>query len=249
MILGAWTQKYCFATTTARCGGIRATRNLRVGIKTNNVSPGLLNFNKLGVADATWKKYTYLFPNGTGTGLRVYIDDANDHYAIPPLAQHAYTRSPAYNTAYFDPAVTYQAWIGYGATTFGQINPTSAPSDPIRAPTAYLNLTADVQKSGTNETFRMHNGDTIPAGTYFRDWVDNNWKSAAANIAITTARSVPIRYFPATFYLPAGTLLPAGYGYTGTVTTNGRGPAGEALNGYEIKPGHFSSFDGIQRGY
>ena len=209
--------------------------------KNDNVSPGLLNFNKLGVADATWKKYTYLFPNGTGTGLRVYIDDANDHYAIPPLAQHAYTRSPAYNTAYFDPAVTYQAWIGYGATTFGQINPTSAPSDPIRAPTAYLNLTADVQKSGTNETFRMHNGDTIPAGTYFRDWVDNNWKSAAANIAITTARSVPIRYFPATFYLPAGTLLPAGYGYTGTVTTNGRGPAGEALNGYEIKPGHFSS--------
>ncbi|MGH8603996.1 MAG: hypothetical protein ACREXR_14870, partial [Gammaproteobacteria bacterium] len=179
--------------------------------KNDNVFPGQLNFNKVGRADATypmWRKFVYLFPNGFNTGLRVYDDAAYAHYAIPPLAQHAYTRSPAYNAAYFDPAVPYQPWVSYSAFTFGQIDPTTAPSDPVRAPTSTLDLTADVQKSGTNETFRMHNGETIPLGTYFRDWTDNNWKSAAADILITTARNVPIRYFPATFYLPAGTPLP-----------------------------------------
>ena len=223
--------------------------------KNDNVSPGLLNFNKGGAVGtpAGWKKFVYLFPNGTGTGLRVYGDSTNDHYAIPPLPQHAYTRSPEYNAAYFDPAVPYQPWVSYSAFTFGQIDPTSAPSDPVRAPTTTLNLTADVQKSGTNEKFCMHNGETIPAGTFFKDWVDGSWKTAAADIAITTAtacnyptaatasNNVPIRYFPATFYLPAGAPLPAGYGYTGTVTTNGRGPAGQALDGYEIKPANFSA--------
>ncbi|MGH8543454.1 MAG: pilus assembly protein [Gammaproteobacteria bacterium] len=224
--------------------------------KNDSVSPDQLNFNKAGAANGTWKKYTYLFPNGTGTGLRVYSDSTDAHYAIPPLAQHAYTRSPAYNAAYFDPAVTYQPWVSYSAFPFGPIDPKKAPSDPVRAPTptSTLDLTADVQKSGTNETFCMHNGETIPAGTFFKDWVDGNWKTAAADITITTAtacndptaaaasNNVAIRYFPATFYLPAGTPLPAGYGYnTGSVTTNGRGPAGEALDGYEIKPANFST--------
>jgi len=211
--------------------------------KNDNVSPGLLNFNKLGTVGTTagWKKFVYLFPNGTGPGLRVYSDLADDHYAIPPLPQHAYTRSPEYNAAYFDPAVPYQPWVSYSAFTFGQIDLTSAPSDPVRAPTTTLNLTADVQKSGTNETFRMHNGETIPAGTFFKDWVDGLWKTAADNIAIATTLNVPIRYFPATFYLPAAAPLLAGYGYTGAVTTNGRGPAGQALDGYEIKPANFSA--------
>jgi type IV pilus assembly protein PilY1 len=103
-------------------------------------SAGTINFNKVGTAGDTWKKYVYLFPNGTATGDRVYADQTNDHYAIAPIPAYAYARSPDFNAAYFDPGETYEPWAGYGDTTFGQIDPTSAPSDPVRG-TYRFNLT------------------------------------------------------------------------------------------------------------
>ena len=199
-------------------------------------SPGVLNFNSVGTADATWKKYVYLFPNGTGTGRRVYADDVNDHYAIPPLPVYAYMRSPAYNSAYFDPATTYKPWTAYG-TTFTDASPTAAKSDPTRG-SATFDLTADISNTGSNYTFKMQNGMTIPAGTVYHN--GTGWVTAAADIAITTAVDHAIRYFPATFYLPAGAALPVGYGWSGT-TLIGYAPDGSTLDGYEIKPANFSS--------
>ncbi|MCK5662054.1 MAG: hypothetical protein KAI17_01140, partial [Thiotrichaceae bacterium] len=61
------------------------------------VDSGAVNANPAGIADATWKKFVYLFPNGTGTGERVYGDNDNDnvvvehaHFAIPPLDQFGF---------------------------------------------------------------------------------------------------------------------------------------------------------------
>ena len=46
-----------------------------VGLDGNdNAATGVLNFNRAGGANNSWKKYVYLFPNGTGNGNRVYND-------------------------------------------------------------------------------------------------------------------------------------------------------------------------------
>lgn len=199
-------------------------------------SPGVLNYNSVGTADATWKKYVYLFPNGTGTGNRVYDDSTHDHYAIPPLPQYAYLRSPEYNRAYFDPATIYKPWTAYG-TTFTDASPTAAKSDPTRG-SATFNLTANVASTSASWTFMLHPGMIIPAGTYWHN--GSSWGTAASNVTITTAASRGIRYFPATFYLPTGAPLPAGYGWSGPKLV-GYAPDGSTLDGYEIKPANFSS--------
>ncbi|MBD3609672.1 MAG: hypothetical protein HUJ30_03900, partial [Gammaproteobacteria bacterium] len=57
--------------------------------------PGVLNFNKRGSANDTWKKYIYLFPNGQSgsyNGQRIYGDSADAHFAVPPYDSLSYAR-------------------------------------------------------------------------------------------------------------------------------------------------------------
>jgi len=199
---------------------------------------GRINYNSAGTANATWKKYVYLFPNGVATGSRVYGDATDDHFAVPPLPKFAFTRSPAYNPAYFDPATKYDPWVAYG-TTFPDATPTAAKSDPSPARgTATFDLTSDIKSSAANRTFKVHSGMSIPAGTEY--WNGSAWVKAASPISITATADYGINYFPATFYLPSGTALPSGYGYTGTPLV-GNAPDGSPLDGYEIKPANFAS--------
>lgn len=200
------------------------------------VEAGKINFNSAGTANATWKKYVYLFPNGKATGARIYDDATNDHFAVPPLPQFAFTRSPAYNSAYFDPAATYEPWVAYG-TTFPPATPTAAKSDPARS-SATSDLTQLIESYNANHTFKLHPGMSIPAGT--RYYNGTAWVTAASPVSITATVDRGISYFPATFYLPSGATLPPGYGYTGTPLP-GEAPDGSPLDGYEIKPANFSS--------
>jgi len=207
------------------------------------------NFNLAGNANATWKKYVYLFPNGTGQlqGRRAYNDSTHDHYAVPPLSDFAYTRSPAFNFSYFNPATEYTPWPDLGSWTFSDSNPAAAATDPTRG-NETMNLTTVRENSSANHVFRMMRGMRIPAGTRYRDWNDNNWKTATSDILLTAAntpadgRGVAIAYFPATFYLPAGDSLPDGYGYLpSAIVSNGVTPGGEPMNRYELRPENFVS--------
>lgn len=202
--------------------------------KNDTLASGVINFNSAGTASGTWKKYVYLFPNGSGTGNRIYTDSTNDHYAIPPLPQFAFFRSPAYNKMYFDPAVTYTPWVDYGVTSFANASATNAVSDPVRGGTA-LNLTANIDRSDANWTFKLQPGMVLPVGTIY------NGAALTSSQTIGVETNGRISYYPATFYLPQGTTLPAGFGYTATPTSNGRGPGGQVLSGYEIKVSNFSS--------
>jgi type IV pilus assembly protein PilY1 len=214
------------------------------GLDQNDVVVGgnTVNFNRAGNADATWKKYVYLFPNGqgsVGTGLRIYTDSTNDHFAIPPLPRFAWARSPRYNTAYFNPAITYEPWVSTSTWNFTNASPTAAPSDPVFG-TFTFNLTANIESSSSNRTFKMHSGMVIPAGTY-RKIGSNSWGTSSTDQTLTSTVDVGIRYFPAVFYLNQSDDLPAGYGFTGTTIT-GYAPDGVTpLVGYEIKPGNFVS--------
>lgn len=201
--------------------------------KNDNIAPGVPNFNSIGSSSSTWERYIYLFPNGSGTGNRLFTDSQGS-YAIPPLPQYAFFRSPAYNKMYFDPAISYAPWVSYGTVIFANANPASAASDPAHGGTS-LTLTVDIDQGTTDWTFRMQPGMVVPTGTKY------NGSVRSSNLTISTASNGQISYYPATFYLPQGTALPDGFDYNGSVTTNGRGPADQILNGYEIKLGNFKT--------
>lgn len=187
------------------------------------------NFN--GAGDGTnneWKKYTYLFPSGTGADGKALGDGTNGHFAIPPTIDFGYTRSPDYNFAYFNPLVKYDPWERFNGAEFDQINPTSAPADPSRG-TVRFNLTTDQLRTGAGFEFMFHVGMRIPQGTWYRVSACHNgavnptntradalgpgqptggFRIASVNRTLTRtgtdgrARcSIAIGYFPATFFV------------------------------------------------
>ncbi|MBF6024698.1 pilus assembly protein [Lysobacter niastensis] len=116
-----------------------------------------LNFNNVGDANSTWKKYVYLFP----VEPRIYADADNDHFAVPPTLEFAFARSPDYNGQYYNPAVTYAPWPSEGATTFAAATPAAVKTDPLGTTT--INVTGNVTHS-----FRLHPGMHKPDGTAMR---------------------------------------------------------------------------------
>ena len=147
-------------------------------------------FNPAGTADSQWRKMIYLFPNGTGTGNRVYGDAANDHFAIPPTTQFAFTRwsgtyrdasgtyrsapsdpalSPVHNPLYYNPLVTYEPWapahLSSGPVTPTNATPSAAKSHPIYG-TGTFDLTVDAALTTSgNWVFTALPGMTVPAGS------------------------------------------------------------------------------------
>lgn len=199
---------------------------------------GVLNFNRQGGANSTWKKYVYLFPNGTGDGERNYADSSHDHFAVPPLPQYAFARCSAYNKAYFNPAETYSPWPDLGGHTFGDVDPESAPSDPVLGDSV-LDLTSSIKNDANNHTFKMFSGMEIPSGITY-NINSGSWQESSDKIEIDNTVDAGIEYFPATFYLPAGSSLPDGYGYVGNELA-GEAPDGSNLVGYEIREENFDS--------
>lgn len=260
-------------------------------------SPGKLNFNNSGHADGRWKKYSYLFPNGRGgdTGARRRLSDADhDHFAIAPIAELAWARSPTYNAAYFNPLVTYEPWVNGGGYVFNDANPAATRFDPVFESTATVDLTQDYAGVGNahpatactglnnavsdDYLFKVYSGMTLPAGTCFRSapyatsagdpqqldpapqWqyvrAGESCRVGIANGCRTTAASgtrdftlpsegrLAIRYFPATFWLPATAQLPQSYGYVGIRSGGGKAPTDNttgSLVGYSIKPANFAT--------
>lgn len=211
-----------------------------------------INFNQAGGADTTWKKFIYLFPNGNtaSEGGRIYGDGTHDHYAVPPLPAYAYFRSVEYNKAYFDPTQTYAPWPSVGGKTFTNMPATAAKADPGRDGSMTFDLTANVERTGANNTFRLYDGMPVPVGT--KIYLDGAWRTLTAagvvpftstpgSKAVDNDVSYPISYFPASFY--SSELLPASYGYTATPALSGFSPGAVTadLYLYEIRPDNFTT--------
>ncbi len=189
-------------------------------------------------------KYVYLFPNGTGNGNRIYADSTHDHFAIPPFAQYAFARSPDYNKAYYDPAVTYEPWLSYGTTNWGDIDPTSAPSDPNYG-TYRFNLTVtttDAAADTNNFRFRLLTGMRIPKNTRYKNWSTGNWTTAAADVTMTSDQNVAIPYYPAVYYVKTTT---GTYQLTSTGASKSCGATPDPANytAFHTSPGTFVSTD------
>ncbi len=143
-------------------------------------------FNSRGVADANWKKFVYLFPNGTAGPTsprrsrpgRNYGDSTNDHFAIPPTDAYAWARSHTYNPIYYNPQVTYTPWVkahipsgalwnsgaGGADVSFSNANPTATRFHPLypSGTGVTIDLTARQENSTNNFRFSFFPGAVIP---------------------------------------------------------------------------------------
>ncbi len=167
------------------------------GIDANHPNPSLRSitstwFNAAGSSGSQWRKMVYLFPNGTGTGNRVYNDSANDHFAVLPTTQFAFLRwsgvyrdgagvyrsapsdpaqSPVHNPMYYNPLVTYAPWapaqLASGAVTPANATPSTTKSHPIYGSGTFdLTSNITVQSSPSDHTvFTALPGMTLPAGS------------------------------------------------------------------------------------
>lgn len=152
---------------------------------------GTINFNATGALSDTWKKYSYLFPNGTGSSAtsdqRSLADGNDSHFAIAPTEQFGWTRSSAYNKQYYNPAITYAPWRPYNPPSGSACNsgtatgsgstflctPGNANKDAARSHPVYGSTTVDVDANvaanqNTNFRFRMYAGMIVPNGATYR---------------------------------------------------------------------------------
>ncbi|MFZ4792102.1 MAG: pilus assembly protein [Candidatus Competibacteraceae bacterium] len=162
-------------------------------------------------ASGKWKKYPYLFPNGSDSdqGRRAMTDDTGSrHYAVPPLRQYAFARSSDYNNAYYDPNTVYTSWPSTSSATYGDIDPANAPADPIHKTTtsdSFFDLTGTISNvnTDTNKVFMMYPGMVIPTGTRYHD---DSWNTATSDMPVDVNANplypLPygIEYRPATYY-------------------------------------------------
>lgn len=209
---------------------------------------GKVWFNADGVASAQWRKLIYLFPNGTGTGNRVYADADNDHFAAPPTAQLAFLRSSDFNPLYFDPTETYKPWVpaqlSSGAATYENASLTAARSHPVYG-TGTFNVSATNSAStDTDRTFTGLPGMRLPGTarvcetTCTGTWPQVStlgWTTSGGEHVVPAGKKfrVSMDYFPATYYLRK------------TCTVNGSScvaaPDGSTLKRQEIRPENYAT--------
>ena len=111
-----------------------------------------------------WRYYVY-YENSYG-----YYDNVDNNYSSYHVApkDHWKPRYHGYNRLFYNPAVTYTPWKGkdINGDDYGDIDPTSAPSDPYR-PTSYTrNLTLGENASWWVWYDANGNGDKDPNEMY-----------------------------------------------------------------------------------
>ncbi|TSE18549.1 Type IV pilus biogenesis factor PilY1 [Tepidimonas alkaliphilus] len=103
----------------------------------------------------------YLYPRNDNTyGGAVYANripsfavNANNPYG-------AIVRSPAFNTNYYDPSITYKPWVRHDGSSWPNANPACAPNNPARNDAGCRNLTQQLTESATWVSCRMSNPAT-----------------------------------------------------------------------------------------
>ncbi len=229
------------------------TRETYVGVKENGSDSsstdseyGRVSYNESGKANSSWKKFTYLFPNGTGSGNRVYSDSTNNHYAIPPFAQYAFSRASAFNKMYYDPNETYTHWSNEGSKAFGDMSSTAAESDPTVTGSKKLNLTEDKISMSNNWEFKTYTGMVIPKDTRYHD--GGSWVTAGADITVPDGNvanneSIGVEYYPATYYNKTTASL--AYSVDGTLGNCSSTPDPAHFTKFRNKPSTLSGVDAL----
>ena len=191
---------------------------------------------RTGAATYDWALF-YLFPNGTGSGNRVYGDPhAGYGYAIPPTNEVAWTRSSDYNSIYYDSNKTYTPWSpgyvsGASASTFSAASTSATRSHPVNGTTT-MALNANLTSGTANWKFTFLAGMTIPSGAtnivcYFAGYPGGLPYTVPTSRGLCTAT---LTYYPATFWKKETCTVDG----TNCITNYD----GQTLKRYEIKAGN-----------
>jgi type IV pilus assembly protein PilY1 len=158
-----------------------------------------------GSGNYEWSLF-YLFPNGTGAGNRVYGDpDVSYGYAIPPTPELAWTRSPTFNTLYYDTTRTYKPWspayVNGASTSFGAASSAAAKSHPANGAST-MALASNLTNNASDARFTFTIGMTVPAGATD---VACLWANFQNVLPYTVKQDrgmckATITYYPATFW-------------------------------------------------
>ena len=178
----------------------------------------------------------YLFPNGTGSGNRVYGDPSTAYGpVIAPEPGVAWLRSSDYNLIYYDSMKTYVPWspgyVGTAVQTYGNSDPSAARSHPALGATT-MALNADLYSTTAGWKFSYHAGMTIPASATGYSCL---WGTSPTAVPYTVPASngicsAAVSYYPATFWKKETCTADGS-----TCVTN---YDGQTLKRYEIKPGN-----------
>ncbi|MCL1635126.1 PilC/PilY family type IV pilus protein [Luteimonas sp. SX5] len=175
----------------------------------------------------------------------------NGRFAIPPIDNFGFARSPEFNPAYFNPNIKYEPWRKPDADNvivdYPQASPTKATPEPDPDPTKTLIYTFDLTAVHTDRTddtdtvptveemFIVPDDASLPEGTkYFISGSNscgglgtskdtrNTWVTVGSGgHRVTDDCQMGIAYVPATFYLKTTSPDPPGY-------VDGRGTAKNA---------------------
>ena len=199
---------------------------------------------RTGAAAANDWNMFYLFPNGSGAGNRVYLEPTSTTngrdrygYGIPPTPELAWTRSPSYNTLYYDTRRTYTPWapayVSGASRTYGNATASSARSHPALGTTT-MDLTANpLSATGVEWRFTFTPGMTIPAGANNLTCTGTVPVVGASGVKLTTTNGfcrAAVSYYIPTFWNREACVVNAS---TCVATWDGR-----TLKRYEIKLGN-----------
>lgn len=188
----------------------------------------------------------------------------NDNAAIPPIDAFGFSRSHAYNKAYFDPGVAYRPWMNANGSAWADAVPTATRVDP-NSSTTTVDLTAMARNTSTSlathHAFRVRTGMVLPAGMKYSGApgcgltnanssasTPSGWRTLNSAVTATCNVDAHIEFFPATFYLPVSHPAPPGYIEANRVLAQNACtyPTATGLDRcdmyrYEIRPGNYAS--------
>lgn len=189
-----------------------------------------------GSASKHWNML-YLFPNGTGTGNRVYGDPGTTYgYAVPPTPELGWTRSPSYNSIYYDTRRTYKPWapayVGGASVSYGNASTSATKSHPALGSTT-MAIASNLSNTNTDWRFTFTPGMTIPAGVTNLACTGTVPTVGTGGHLMTTTNGrckAAVTYYPATFWNREACTID---GSTCVAAWDG-----QTLKRYEIKSGN-----------
>ena len=188
----------------------------------------------------------------------------NDNAAHSPIDEFGFSRSPAYNRAYFDPTVDYENWRYATGAEWADANPVATRVNPNTAtPTVNLTVESTVATSALadDHRFRIRTGMVLPSGMKYSGTTScglsngnssastpAGWRTLNTDVTASWDTNAYIAYFPATYYLPTAQAAPAGFIAANRVlivnACSYRGATGTDrcdLYKYEIRPANYST--------
>ena len=177
-------------------------------------------------------------PNESGTSYSKAVDSG-----VPRPDMFGAARSPIYNRAYFNPAITYVPWLDSSGEPEDDSPPDAAKRDP-RESGGTRDFTAV-----ESYTYTFPAGSRLSAGTEYRASANCNrngvpgtgWRTLTEDLVFDENCSTQVRYYRAVVYLPDDVPAPAGYDLTKRIRVVGAGPLGIDLWRYDYVASNFTT--------